>query len=463
MIRKHVQPYMDWLKRVVTEPRDELDRWQTFVRFAYDLCVHGWRALSRDNAPQMAAALTFRTLFALLPVIVVSAVLVNAWQGPAQFKSLAAWMVDVAGLDAVRVQTPESVVDVEDPKSLALGEWLEGLIDQIAQLNLAAIGWIGVAVMVYSAISLMVTIENSFNGIYGAPQGRSWPRRIQVYWTVLALGPLVIGIATYLDSEFNQVITSLPNLKWLLTPLKIAAGFSVTWLLMLAVYTQIPNTKVNIRAALAGSFVVAVLLMAGRQLLGAYFQGVALGNIYGTIGAVPIFMFWMYLMWLVILFGLEVSATIQRLQGRQLEELEEEERAHSGLVDPASVLNVMEIITERFQSGQPTTTRDIADEVLIPEAMISQLVDRLAREGLLHRLDAPEGAVSLARPPEQIHGDRLMEIAFSLADGAGTGRQSPLLKRLREAQINLARQATLASLLMDRGRRGGGDHQVAPG
>jgi membrane protein len=217
---------------------------------------------------------------------------------------------------------------------------------------------------------------------------------------------------------------------------------------MFAIYRLVPNTKVASRAAMIGGFISALFLAVGKGSLGAYFKhAVSLESLYGQLGLIPLVMFWMYLMWLVILFGLEVSATIQTLAGRQVEELEEK-RPQNGLVDPASVLNMMEIITERFGQALPTTARHIADETLIQEAMVCRMIDRLIEAAILHRVEAKEGdAVTLARPPEQISGDALLEIGYSLVDEGGVGRQSPLIQRLRDAQKKLAGQATLASLL----------------
>lgn len=64
MYQKHIQPVSNWFKQAITEPQHELGRWERAVRYAYDLGIYGWKALNRDDAPQMAAALSFRTLFA---------------------------------------------------------------------------------------------------------------------------------------------------------------------------------------------------------------------------------------------------------------------------------------------------------------------------------------------------------------------------------------------------------------
>lgn len=450
MIRKHIQPWNDWLRRVVSEPRHELNRWQASVRFAYDLGVHGWKALNRDNATEMAAALAFRTLFALLPVIIVSTVLVRAFGGPDQFISIFRGVIGALGMYEVRLVAANEAVNSDQPQTL--GEWTENLIGNVANYNLEAIGWLGLALVIYAAIGLVVTIENSFNKIYGAPEGRGWTRRIPTYWAVLTIGPAFVGLMLYLNTRFGNWIQGVDTWKWLLNTVQVVWGFVVAWLFMFGVYRLVPNTKVASKAALVGSFITAILLVIGKSSLDAYFaSAVSFQSLFGSLSAAPVFMFWVYLMWLVVLFGLEVAATIQMLHGRPLEELEEK-RPQNGLVDPAAILPVMEIITERFANAQPATTREIADQTLIAESIVCRIVDRLVQSGYLHRVEGPDSAVALARPPEMIPADLLIELGYSLVDEGGVGRQSALLPRLREAQKNLAHHITLASLLRPNGQ-----------
>jgi DNA-binding IscR family transcriptional regulator len=149
---------------------------------------------------------------------------------------------------------------------------------------------------------------------------------------------------------------------------------------------------------------------------------------------------------------LEVSATIQMVQGRHLDELQDlqEKRPQNGLVDPAAVVSVMELVTERFRESKVITTREITDETLIAETIVCQIIDRLHGGGYIHRVERQDGAISLARPPEQISADKLVEIGYSLVDEGGVGRQSAFVQLLRDAQTRLARQATLATMLQQR-------------
>ncbi|NIR32444.1 MAG: hypothetical protein GWN84_24695, partial [Gammaproteobacteria bacterium] len=80
-----------------------------------------------------------------------------------------------------------------------LSAWILQLYDEAERIDLTAITWVGVVVLVYSAISLMVTIENSTNTIFRAPGGRKWSRRFPIYWTLLTLAPVAVLGTIYID------------------------------------------------------------------------------------------------------------------------------------------------------------------------------------------------------------------------------------------------------------------------
>jgi membrane protein len=429
----------------MTQPRDELNRFQKTLRFGYDLGRYGARQLREGRAAQMAAALAFRALFGLMPVLVVGTVLARTLMGPDEFRRIIKEVFQWTGLYEIEITLSTSSTAETDPL-ISLGEFLDLLVGQAARLNLAAVGWLGLAVLIYSAIGLMVTIENSFNSIYGAPQGRSWTRRVPLYWFVLTVGPVAIGLTMYIDKLFDAWIGSVEAWHWLLISAPIVWGFVTSWMFLFAVYTLVPNTHVALRPALVGAFVAAILLEIGKQTLGAYLgHALSIRQLYGSLGLIPLFMFWVYLMWLMVLFGLQVSATLQMLGGRNLAEIDRK-RQPTGIVDPTSVLVIMQVVAEQFQTAQPTTARRIADATSISEATIVRMLDSLVGAGFLHRLDQEDGAVALARPPDQVSADELIEIGFRLVDEGRVGLRSGLVQRLREAQKSLAGQVTLAAL-----------------
>lgn len=436
-----------WLTRVATQPLDELNRWQKAARFCYDLSRFGARQLREDRAQQMAAALAFRTLFGLLPVLVVATVLVNSLTGMEQFLVAVDDLFAFAGLDDVRVVSGNTIEEA-GAESVGLDHWLKQLLRQAAAVNLTAIGWAGLLVMCYAAISLMVTIENCFNIIYQASDGRAWLRRIPLYWFVLTISPLAVAVSMLVNKQFAAWIDSVETWQWLLYAARIALSMGIVWMFLMAIYILFPNTSVSVHSAAVGAFVATALFEAGKHTMGAYLTNAfTISQLYGSLGLVPIFMFWVYLMWLVVLFGLEVSAILQALPGRQLEEIERKRRAH-GIVDPAAVVTVMEIVADRFMAGKPTSMRQVSESTGIAEPTVLSLIKALVAAGHLHWLAAEE-TVSLARSPDQITADLLLDVGYGLVQLGDRTEQSMWIARLRASQRKLAAESTLAALIAE--------------
>ena len=299
--RPIIRQTIDWLRRVVTRPQDELTRWQRAARFAYEVGRRGAEQLRADDAPQMAGALAFRTLFGLLPVLVVGSLLARAVYGPESFEqaigAVVEWIFQESG-------------GSED----SVAGWVKTLVTQAQQVNLAALGSVGFVLLTYSAVSLMVTIENAFNRVYRARSGRSWLRRVPVYWTVLTLGPVMIGLVFYVNTELQGLVETIPDWHGLLGAGRMLWSFLILWMLLLAVYRLLPAADVAMRPALVGSFVASACLGGGQQFLGAYLSGTQSIRLLGSLGFIPLFMFWIYVMWLAVLFGLEVAASLQHVQ-----------------------------------------------------------------------------------------------------------------------------------------------------
>ena len=398
----------------------------------------------------MAAALAFRTLFAVVPVLIVATILVKAISGTGKFIELTRNVLVSLKLNDVHIVPPLDGVNGTTGAaagSVSLDEWLVQLVEQAASVNLAAVGWVGVAVIGYAAIGLMVTIENSFNTIYRVPEGRPWTRRIPLYWFILTVSPVALGVTSYLNGHVADWIQSQQAWQTLLSVAGMLWSLLMRWLVMLVIYMLLPNTTVTVRSAMAEALAAAAILEIGKRSLDAYLEhAFAISQLYGSLGLVPLFMFWVYLMWLAVLFGLEVSATLHMLGGRDLDQMQPKPTT-TDMLDPTSVVTIMQIAAERFAAGHSTTARQISESSSLSESVVAVLLARLVEEGVLHRLDRDAGAVTLARPPEQVSADQLIQIGFDLADEGGPARRSKLVERLRQAQRQLAGKTTLATLV----------------
>jgi membrane protein len=443
MIAKLIRPVADWVSRVIHHPREELTHWQATARFWYDLGRVGGRQLREDRALQMAAALAFHTLFALMPLAVVSTALFKGIQGTDRLHSLVHQLVRSAGLDAVRV-VPSEGGSVE---GVSLGTWLEEAIRKFGTIELEALGLFGLVGMIYAAVAMLVTVEDSFNTIYRAPQGRAWLRRMPVYWTVLTVGPIGIALLFLVDGHVSRWIAAVEASSWLMTSLRIAWSIGLVTLMLLGTFVLLPNTHVQWRSAVGGAFVSATLLSLGKVWLAAYINNAfSFGQLYGPLGLVPVLMLWTYAMWVCILFGVEVAAIVQRLGGRhELEEMEKV-RSRSALLDASSVLVLMEVIAEKFQSGQAVEVATLVAETGLPEALAMDILDKLASDRFLHRVAGSNPAYTLARPPEDISAESLVEFGQGLLFGRDRGRLSKFVEELLRSQRDFAGTASLATI-----------------
>ena len=440
MIREYVDGILSWVKRVISRPREELSRWQQTVRFAYDLGRFGARQLRQDRAPQMAAALAFRLLFGLVPVLVVATVLVRAVIGVDEFLAVIHDVLAWIGLDAVRVVSGGGA----GAESQTLSNWLGDLIADAAGIRLTALGWVGLVVLGYASVSLLGTIENVFNIIYRADDGRPWTRRVPLYWFLLTVSPIAIGVGTWLNHQFELNLTATNTWPWAMFVARHIWNGLFGWLVMLTVYMLLPNTEVKFRPAAIGAFVAVVILEIGKRALGATLQNAfSISQLYGSLGLIPLFMFWTYLMGLAVLFGLQVSAILQLLGGRRLEEMERRQKK-TGLVEPASIVAVMEVVARRFAVGKCSTVDQIVESTSILSSTVETILLRLVDEGLLHQMRGEEG-FSLAQPADQIDASQLLDIGFALVDSEPT--QSTFLQRMRQAQRAVASRETLVSVM----------------
>ena len=301
------------LRSAIRDPFEELSHWQRIVRYIWNITRQGTRQLSEDRANMMAASLTYRTLFGLLPMTVVGAGVARTIMGSARFELFLHDSIMAAGLDKVQIDVTEQGSEV------TLGSWLSDIVSSGMDVNIAALTWVGILILVYSAIALLVDIESCFNLICKAKRGRTWLRRIPLYWFVLTFGPVLIGIAFWADTLVGSIFSKIIPWDWLYWSISACWDFFIGWVVLVTLYRIVPSVKVQVKAAMIGAFVSALLLFLGKESLGLYFNhAISLRHMYGSLGLVPVFMFWLYLMWLIILLGLQVAAITQQVSANEV-------------------------------------------------------------------------------------------------------------------------------------------------
>lgn len=432
-----IRTAIEWVRLAVTQPREQLTAMQQKTRNAIEVLVYCIGHLREDRAPVLAAALAFRTLFGLLPVLVVATLTARAILSE-DFASTVGELLNDLGLGSVSVA---AAVTGSTPTDLA--SWLQSIVDDASKVNLSALGWVGFAVVSLSSIWLLVAIEASFNTIYRAPKGRSWPKRVVVYWFLLTGGPLLLVGLPWLSAHYATATSILPAWEWLDGVLSIITGTCIFWFVTLLAYLWIPNTRVHGRPAMIGALVAAILLELGKDLFGLYTShALTLNQLYGSLGLIPLFMFWVYLMWMFVLFGLEVAAILQVLRGRRPSELN---RSSEGprLIDPAIILAVVALADEAFTRGEPLDVDTVAQELNVPFKLAQMMLENLSVASILRRLEENDQFV-LARPIESINATEALAVGFAIADETNSvAATTTILSTLRHAQTDALADVTL--------------------
>ncbi len=256
-----------------------------------------------DMIFRVASSLAYTSLIALVPLFAIGLAIFSAFPV----------------FEAVRSQVEEFIFQNLTPEfEQEVSSYFAAIVKNAGQLT--TIGVVGIAV---TSILLLSTIENSFNFIFKVTQPRHITTKITLYWTVITLGPLLLGTAFsmrgYLytlqkfmaaDGETGRFFFSC-----MIPPL-------MTILSLMLVYVLVPNKKVRLDSALAGAAVAVVLFWFLRQGFAlAVLNNATYKTLYGAMAVIPVFLIWMYLSWAVVIFGAVVTAALdefRQFNGREI-------------------------------------------------------------------------------------------------------------------------------------------------
>jgi membrane protein len=454
------------LKGLLASPREELSAWQATARFWLLLARRCGRNLIKDRAFQMSAALSFHTLFSLLPMLALMLVVVQAFQG----------------IEHYRERFQSSVVEFLLPKTLVVEDGGEGaqaateaeqdaaqlefqrareqlttriddFLDGLSSINFGGIGVVGLLIFIYGATALLTTIEESFNLILRSRRGRPWYMRLMLYYTVITLGPLVLIAGQVAQGRFFELLASdqvATWTAWLTGPLALLTPLVTTWFVFAAMFLLLPTARLSMRAAALGSFVAAFLWLVGKALFGVYVSRTGATSLYGAIALMPLFLLWLWVTWMIILFGLEVTEALQAIaSGRD----DEERRRGEGeaLVDPGWLVTLSAQVARAFAAGETREPGELANRLNLPRPTARLMVDVLVEAGVLRRLGEDEaGALTLARPAERVRVADILAAARAHVARQPEGEpeaSASFIEALARAEQETAGEATLAELV----------------
>lgn len=264
------------------------------------------RSLRQENLTLRAAALTYHTMLSIVPLLAVAFALFKAFGGLKKLEEpLKAMMVENLAMG----------------RAEEVGAWLDRFIQNI---NAGAIAGVGVLVLFYSAVGLLTNMERSLNQIWGAKRIRPFFVRFAIYWCLITLTPPLVGYSISLTAQFQSSEFGALVLQWLPFGLgRLLLSLSSTLAICIAfvlIYVVVPSAKVKLRAALAGGLVGGLIWSLSKYLFINLTAGtIKYSAIYGALGVLPLLMIWMYISWLIVLFGATYAYATQTVATESLE------------------------------------------------------------------------------------------------------------------------------------------------
>jgi membrane protein len=430
--------------------------------------------IKRTQITRMAAALSYRTIFGLIPTLIISLVVLRVSMSPEDVQANIDKLIKFTGISEVSVKAPSGDAAADSHR---IETMIADILRKERGVNYTAIGAIGFLTLLYAAITMLVEVERSFNQICEASVGRSWIKRITHYWTFMTLGVFLLIVSFYVQEKslalFDDAISKAATvvnaqqesvggaiMDFIKRSGVFIATSMISSILLLLVYSVMPNIKLRLKWTMIGAAFAGVLWEAGKWGFREYVSySTGYANLYGSIALVPLFLLWIYVTWLTVLLGLQLAYALQRygdavqsgLDARAMRQLglSETQSDIQGvrISDPGVILEVCALIVREFNVGRDSSTTHIAKVTGLDESVIDRMIRALSAAGVVRKVTSQDGNGSYmpAAPPERIRAADVLSIAEGLERQDRDGI-SPLSQEMAKIRRREFENMTLADL-----------------
>ena len=335
------------------------------------------RGFDEDRCQLRASALTFYSLLSIVPVI---AILFGIAKGFGFQEVLEKDLLEkFSAHQAVLVQ-------VMDFAKSMLETTKGGLI-----------AGIGLAVLFWTVIKVLGSIERSFNNVWGVKIPRPWSRKFTDYTSVLLIAPILFflssSIMVFITSQVTFITEKFALLGFfssLIFFLLKLLPYCIVWILFTFIYIFMPNTKVRFTSGLVAGIVAGSVYQLVQWGYITFQVGVAKYNaIYGSFAALPLFLGWLQVSWLVVLFGAELSFSHQNVDTY---EFEPDCLGVSISFKKLLSLRITHLLVKNFSAGKPPLTATMITHALeVPIRLVRQVLFELAESGIVSAVVTEDG------------------------------------------------------------------------
>lgn len=432
--------------KILSTPTAQLGKLSRFAVFQIKLWSHCVRLLRKNYAARQAAALSYHTIFGIIPLAIVMLFIFQLFPAYGNVGQKVKTLV----YEQLHLSTIEITADKEKPQETTkLTEYLDQIVAGFFRgASKGSITLFSIAIVIWAALALLSTIERTFNNIWHVARSRSFLHRIINYWALLTLGPLLLGIGVYAGAQYTALAQFQKTVLSNIAPALLSYIISTTIFFLL--YFVLPNTKVQAKAALWGAAVAALVWSLAKWGFGVYVTDfIPYSQVYGVLGLIPLSVFWIFITWLIVLFGLQLTFTTQHLKTLDAAEIAVAKRTEDYFIaNDLTAINIVREIAAAFETNKaPISPEVIYSKLDIPPEFGDKISNHLIASGLIVKSSEPKVGFIPAKDPENI---KLSDIAAAVATAGfaqSTTEPSAGLEQVTQSQRDVLARYNLKQIL----------------
>lgn len=395
------------------------------------------RGFDQDKCQLRASALTFYSLLSIVPVFAMAFGVAKGFGFERRLESLL--LERFAGQQEI---VSRVIVFAESLLENTKGGMIAG---------------IGVLVLFWSVVQMLSHIERSFNEIWEVKKHRTLGRKLSDYLSIMLISPVLLIVSgsatvivtTQVRAIFERISFLGPLGSVIIFALSLLPYFLV-WILFTFIYASVPNTSVRLKSAFYAGVVAGSTYQTVQWAYINFQIGIAKYNaIYGSFAALPLFLVWLQLSWLIVLFGAELSFASQNVDTYEFEQ--DSSRVSLSFKKLLS-LQITNLLVKNFSRGEaPLTETRVSQELKAPIRLVRTLLRELIESGVIVDVHAGEGATSAYLPACDINHLSVMYVIEAL-ETKGTDRV-PVAETMESEQLKASLQALKETVEKSPGNR----------
>jgi membrane protein len=271
------------------------------------------------------------------------------------------------------------------------------------------IAGIGIAILIWTVMKVLGNIESSFNAIWQIRTPRVWFRKFSDYLSMMLIAPILLILSTsanvFISTQLTRIMAEVDILGYI-SPIIFflikLIPYVLFWLVLTIIYMVMPNTKVSFKSAFIAGIIAGTIFVFVQWAYIHFQVGVSRYNaIYGSFAALPLFLIWLQISWLIILFGAEISFSVQNVERY---EFDPDIQSLSLFSQRVLTLMVAQLVVKRFEQGQePLTDKEISQKLEIPIRLVRDILFVLKESKILTELVTQQYKEKAYQPAQDIN------------------------------------------------------------